>query len=146
LLECGGNIVSQLPISQRGTSGEQQIKLAIADETHVSDANARVVVCRGGLPGRCKIPDLQISAAATEKNDTLPKGIAVTKQVHFSVKGNIEHQEVGATCERWVQRLTPCIPAILVYVRVTSGNLGGMDVWLWEIDGKKPHLQPTPGL
>jgi len=67
LLECGRNIVSKLSISQRGTSGEQQIKLAIADETHVSDANARVVVCRGGFPGRCKIPDLQISAAATEK-------------------------------------------------------------------------------
>jgi len=36
-LECMGNIYSQLPLSQRGTSGEQQMKSPIADEAYVSD-------------------------------------------------------------------------------------------------------------
>ena len=58
-LECRGNIVSWLPFPQRGPSGEQQMELATADKTHVSDTDACVLSRRGWFPRGCKIPNIQ---------------------------------------------------------------------------------------
>jgi len=52
--ECNGNVFSQPPLSQRGTSGKQQIKLPTADKTYVPDVDACVVACGGGLPRGCR--------------------------------------------------------------------------------------------
>ena len=51
-LECDGNTLSR---GLRGTSGEQQMKLAIADEAYVSDLDTRVVLCGGWVPVCCGI-------------------------------------------------------------------------------------------
>jgi len=61
------------------------MELAAADESYVSDADARVAVCRGGFPRGCRAKPSGIIDIDRE-NDMLPEGITVAKEVHLSVK------------------------------------------------------------
>ena len=66
-LECTGNIVSQLPFSQRGTSREQQMKFPAANKAYISNLDAFVASCRRGVPRSCRFQNLQNSSAAVGK-------------------------------------------------------------------------------
>ena len=61
LLKCSGNVYPQLPFSQWEISGEQQMKLSIVDEAYVSNVDT-CVVYRGGIPGGCRVSNLQTSS------------------------------------------------------------------------------------